>query len=151
MGHARKIEDLLETAGRTAAGSAQALRGALEFTGRVAAAALSGIARPQPLKEYLDSRYHCVQHIQYQDHHRYTVSEIAQLRHRVEEHSDKPRVVFTTEKDWMRLQAEELQKDVSLLPVFIVPIEVDFLTENEKVEFNHIIEDYVRRDQTTHP
>lgn len=112
---------------------------------------LSGIARPQPLKEYLDSCYHCVQHIQYQDHHRYTVSEIAQLRHRVEEHSDKPRVVFTTEKDWMRLQAEELQKDVSLLPVFIVPIEVDFLTENEKVEFNHIIEDYVRRDQTTHP
>ena len=38
MGHARKVEDLLETAGRTAAGSAQALRGALEFTGRVAAA-----------------------------------------------------------------------------------------------------------------
>ena len=62
----------------------------------------------------------------------------------MEEHSDKPRVVFTTEKDWMRLQAEELQKDVSLLPVFIVPIEVDFLTENEKVEFNHIIEDYVK-------
>ena len=112
---------------------------------------LSGIARPQPLKEYLDTRYHCVQHIQYQDHHRYTISEIAQLRRRVEEHSDKPRVVFTTEKDWLRLQAEELQKDVSLLPVFIVPIEVDFLTENEKVEFNHIIEDYVRRDQTTHP
>ena len=50
MGHARKIEDLLETAGRTAAGSAQSLRGALEFTGRVAAAALSGIVRPRSFR-----------------------------------------------------------------------------------------------------
>ena len=50
MGHARKIEDLMETAGRTAAGSAQALRDAQEFTGRVAAAALSGIVRPRSFR-----------------------------------------------------------------------------------------------------
>jgi len=111
---------------------------------------LSGIARPQPLKDYLEGRYHCVQHIKYPDHHRYTPAELTEVRRRVEAYSDKPKVIFTTEKDWMRLEAENLQKDVSLLPVFIVPIEVDFLTENERIEFNHIIKDYVRRDQTTH-
>jgi len=111
---------------------------------------LSGIARPQPLKEHLENQYRCAQHICFPDHHRYTPVEIAMVRRAVESQSDKPKVIITTEKDWMRLQAEELQKDVSLLPVFIVPIEVDFLTENEKIEFNHIIEDYVRRDQTTH-
>ena len=50
MGQESKIENLLETAGRTAAGSAQSLRGALEFTGRVAAAALSGIVRPRSFR-----------------------------------------------------------------------------------------------------
>ncbi len=50
MEHKRKIEDLLETAGRTAAGSVQSLRGALEFTGRVASAVLSGIVRPRSFR-----------------------------------------------------------------------------------------------------
>lgn len=45
----------------------------------------------------------------------------------------------------MRLQAQKLQKDVSLLPVFIVPIQVDFLSESEKLEFNNLIENHVRR------
>ena len=112
---------------------------------------LSGIARPQPLDDHLRLIYNCIRHFRFPDHHRYTTAEIASVRRKLEEPSDRQRVVFTTEKDWMRLQDEELQKDVSLLPVFIVPIEVDFLTENEKVEFNQILEDYVRRDQTTHP
>ena len=50
MEHKRTIEDLLETAGRTAAGSVQSLRGALEFTGRVAATILSGIVRPRSFR-----------------------------------------------------------------------------------------------------
>ncbi len=50
MEHKRTIEDLLETAGRTAAGSVQSLRGALEFTGRVASAVLSGIVRPRSFR-----------------------------------------------------------------------------------------------------
>ena len=50
MEHKRTIEDLLETAGRTAAGSVQSLRCALEFTGRVAATILSGIVRPRSFR-----------------------------------------------------------------------------------------------------
>lgn len=112
---------------------------------------LSGIARPQPLEDYLRQHYRCIRHIKYPDHHNYNTLEIKELRKTLTEKGSASKVLFTTEKDWMRLQSENLQKDVSLLPVFIVPIEVDFLTENEKIEFNHIIENYVTGDQTTDP
>ncbi|MBO4504073.1 MAG: tetraacyldisaccharide 4'-kinase [Bacteroidales bacterium] len=111
---------------------------------------LSGIARPQPLEEHLRQHYRCIRHVKFPDHHNYTSLELKELHRLLTEKGTSPKVLFTTEKDWMRLQSENLQKDVSLLPVFIVPIEVDFLTDKEKNEFNHIIEDYVTGDQTTH-
>ncbi len=108
---------------------------------------LTGIARPQPLLEYLQKQYRVCHHFPFPDHHPYTRSEIAQIKRFMETDATPPKVLFTTEKDWMRLQAGKLQKDVSLLPVFIVPIEVDFLTDSEKLTFNNIIENYVRRTE----
>lgn len=104
---------------------------------------MTGIARSQPLYEHLQTNYHISKHIKYPDHHRYTISEIEQLKKYFGENS----VLFTTEKDWMRLQGESFKKTLSLLPVFILPIEIEFLTEEEHQTFIHILKDHVRRTQ----
>ena len=104
---------------------------------------MTGIARSQPLYEHLQTNYHISKHIKYPDHHRYTIFEIEQLKKYFGENS----VLFTTEKDWMRLQGESFKKTLSLLPVFILPIEIEFLTEEEHQTFIHILQDHVRRTQ----
>ena len=106
---------------------------------------LTGIARPLPLLEHLQQHYDVCQHLDFPDHHPYNKFELEQINRIVMSGKGEKRVLFTTEKDWMRLQAQKLQKDVSLLPVFIVPIQVDFLSESEKLEFNNLIENHVRR------
>ncbi|MBO4488821.1 MAG: tetraacyldisaccharide 4'-kinase [Bacteroidales bacterium] len=99
---------------------------------------VTGIARPQPLADYLGHHFTVAQHIKYPDHHRYSAAEMDALNAEVEDHPG--RVVMTTEKDWMRMQEEILKKTVSSLPVFIIPISVQFLFEDEQLLFNQIIQ-----------
>lgn len=106
---------------------------------------LTGIARPLPLLEHLQQNYNVCQHLNFPDHHPYNRFELEQIIKNVSSEDGPRKVLFTTEKDWMRLQSQKLQKYVSLLPVFIVPIQVDFLTESEKLMFNNLIENHVRR------
>ncbi len=106
---------------------------------------LTGIARPQPLLDYLKEKYKVCHHECYPDHHLFSLTDLNHIRTLAqnEDHSFKP--IFTTEKDWMRLWSGGLQKDVSLLPFFIVPVHVDFLSISEKLNFNSVIENYVSR------
>ncbi|MCR4966094.1 MAG: tetraacyldisaccharide 4'-kinase [Bacteroidales bacterium] len=94
---------------------------------------VTGIGHSQPLADYLREHYTIKDHIKYPDHHRYTATELEQLR--TNEH-----VVMTTEKDWMRMQEDVLKKNVSSLPIFIIPISVQFLFEEEQRLFNQIIQ-----------
>lgn len=104
---------------------------------------LTGIAHSQPLREHLQTEHHISRHIKYPDHHRYSIPEIEQLKR----HLGDNRVLLTTEKDWMRLQGESFKKSLSLLPVFILPIEIEFLEEEERLTFTNILNDHVGRTQ----
>lgn len=107
---------------------------------------LTGIANPQPLFERISKDYTIVQHIQFPDHHYFTTSELSLLVQKYQAFAPENVVVFTTEKDACRLLTEESKKIVSLLPIFAVPIKVEFLFEKEQM-FNKIIQDYVRKNQ----
>jgi len=106
---------------------------------------LTGIARPDPLVDYLKSSFQVYRHISFPDHYRYAKFEIDLIRQHYFTRKEKNTIIFTTEKDWMRLQAPEVKKTVSLLPVYILPIEVEFLFDNEKDTFDKILKDHVRR------
>lgn len=108
---------------------------------------MTGIARPKPLFEHLNKNYSILKHLDFPDHHHYSNFEISQIKESFFKNSAGNRVIFTTEKDWMRLQNESVKKIVSLLPIFIVPIQVEFLFENDQNIFNHIIESHVRREK----
>lgn len=108
---------------------------------------LTGIAHPKPLLQYLEKTYAIVRHYDFPDHHSFTEKEIQSIYDQHFNNTGERCVLVTTEKDWMRLQSEHIRNIVSLLPVFVVPVHVDFVTENQKDTFNQIITGHVRRKE----
>ncbi|OUS03391.1 tetraacyldisaccharide 4'-kinase [Flavobacteriales bacterium 33_180_T64] len=59
---------------------------------------VTGIANPKPLLDYLKSKSINFEHLNYKDHHAFTISEIETLKQK--------EIVLTTEKDYVRLKNE---------------------------------------------
>ena len=105
---------------------------------------LTGIAHPKPLINHLEKTYNIVDHHEFSDHHPFTEKEIQAVYDQHFNNIGNQCVLVTTEKDWMRLQSEHIRNIVSLLPVFVIRVEVEFLTENQRDSFNQIEQDHVR-------
>lgn len=87
---------------------------------------LTGIAQPGPLLDYLTAAgFRVVHHAAFADHHSFTVPEIAA----VAAHCGPGRCIFTTQKDATRLLAPALHTEIARLPVFYIPITVEFLAD----------------------
>ncbi|WP_204346751.1 tetraacyldisaccharide 4'-kinase [Psychroserpens algicola] len=72
---------------------------------------VTGIANPQPLLDYLTAKSIAFEHLKYQDHHSFSVSEIETLKQK--------EIVLTTEKDYVRLRGEFLSQTSS---IYYLPI-----------------------------
>ena len=105
---------------------------------------LTGIAHPKPLINHLEKTYNIEGHHEFPDHHSFTEKEIQAVYDQHFNNIGNQCVLVTTEKDWMRLQSEHIRNIVSLLPVFVIRVEVEFLTENQRDSFNQIVIDHVR-------
>jgi tetraacyldisaccharide 4'-kinase len=104
---------------------------------------ITGIAHPKPLYDKLKQQYNEVLHLKFPDHHIYNKKDIKIIKREISGELKLKTVVFTTEKDMMRLRTGTLKDEIQSLPVFTIPIEVKFLFEEEK-KFNAIIKQYVR-------
>lgn len=109
---------------------------------------LTGIAHPEPLIDHLEKTCNIVGHHEFPDHHPFTEKEIQMVYDQHFNNIGNQCLLVTTEKDWMRLQAERIVNIVSLLPVFVVPVNVEFLTCAQRDKFNQIIIDHVRGKET---
>lgn len=105
---------------------------------------LTGIAHPKPLAAFLEQKYHIAKHYTFPDHYTYRQKDIQDIYNQHFDNIGEPCVLITTEKDWMRLQSEHIRNIVSLLPVFVIPVEVEFLTDTQRDTFNQIVKDHVR-------
>lgn len=105
---------------------------------------LTGIAHPKPLLRHLEKSYQIVAHRDFPDHHTFTEKELQSIYDQHFNNIGKQTVLVTTEKDWMRMQSEHIINIVSLLPVFVIPVEVEFLTEIQRDTFNQRLKDHVR-------
>ncbi len=74
--------------------------------------AVTGIANPEPFVSYLKERFD-VEHLEYNDHHRFSESEIRIIR--------KEGIVITTEKDYTRLSQYDLSN------VFFLEMKMKFI------------------------
>lgn len=90
---------------------------------------VTGIAEPKPLLDYLNKQSATYTHLNYPDHHVFSINEINQIA----EHE----MILTTQKDYMRLQNEIALKG----KLFYLPIGVQFL--NHEAEFKEQLFNFV--------
>jgi tetraacyldisaccharide 4'-kinase len=87
---------------------------------------LTGIAQPQPLREYLESQGYAIQyHAQLPDHHAFQPTDLEALQ----AHWQPSWPIFTTEKDATRLHSPALWAGRALMArhTYTIPVRVAFL------------------------
>lgn len=84
------------------------------------AVVVTGIANPQPFLDYVRPKFKSIVHMNYPDHHNFSVAEVEEIDRVFEGVENPHKIILTTEKDYMRL------KDESALieNLFYLPIEV---------------------------
>ena len=103
---------------------------------------VTGIARPEPLKEEINKRGVKVEVLRFGDHHNFTTADIERIAERFNSMKGKRKAIITTEKDATRLiQRNDLPQCVRE-NIYAIPIQVVIL-DGEKDMFNQIIENYV--------
>lgn len=102
----------------------------------------TGIANDYPLKEQLSRYCSDITTLKFNDHHQYTAVDIEKITRTFQDLPTQSKVILTTEKDVMRLKTEELTPLIKNLPLFYLPIEIEF-HDKDKQAFNTAIVDYV--------
>ncbi len=93
----------------------------------------SGIAKDTPLRRFLSDSYELVRRFNFADHHKYTGVDIRRIL--LATKAFPTAVVATTEKDSQRIRDYKKVPEALRKRMFQIPIEVAFLTENEKAVF----------------
>ena len=91
---------------------------------------VTGIAKPEPLVEFLKNRHFNFEHERFPDHHNFSESNIQKLKEK--------ELILTTEKDYMRLQPK-----LNKYALYYLPIRTIILKE-QKEFFEGLILDHLR-------
>lgn len=107
---------------------------------------LTGIASPAPLIEKLSEYSPHVTPLTFPDHHAFDAEDMQRICMAFGELPEGKRLIITTEKDAARLVGHP---DIApeLTPyIYVLPVEVSFLNEEERIMFNQNIREYVREN-----
>ena len=106
----------------------------------------SGIANSYPLQDHL--RKYCDELVvkDYPDHHKYTGKDIRSIINTFNNILSKDKVIFTTEKDAMRLEQADFEDLLKGLPVYYLPIRVCF-HHCDDIRFDKFILSHVSKHQ----
>jgi tetraacyldisaccharide 4'-kinase len=108
----------------------------------------TGIANPKHLTTFVKEYANTMTHKSFGDHHHFSVDELVQLRKEFNNIPGENKLLITTEKDFTRLEKPELLDALTGLPLFILPIEIDF--KNKTDEFNDTILRFARANPIHH-
>ena len=103
---------------------------------------VSGIANPGPLKDFLQENSRAYYEMLYSDHHIFTIDDWKEIVKRFDSISASNKLILTTEKDAVRLV--KFANEVKSLPLFVMPIEMQVLFNEEK-QFTDIITTFINR------
>lgn len=101
---------------------------------------LSAIANTDYLIQYLEPKVSEIVQMEFPDHYDFTPNDIGNMLTYFNRMHKQKKVIITTEKDAMRLNEHKEFLVKNNLPVFVLPIEVEFL-ENDASLFNKAIQD----------
>jgi len=105
----------------------------------------SGIASPRHFFNYLKNSGHLEYSKSFKDHKSISITDFKQLIGRFHECTAADKIIVTTEKDFFRLKNLQTEKLFENLPLYILPISIEFL-DNKKSEFDKIILEYVKQN-----
>lgn len=106
----------------------------------------SGIANPKPLEDYLKWITPHFTQLRFGDHHAYNTSDLARIKKNLELLPSPNKIIITTEKDYNRLDQNNLLNELNNYPVYYLPVEIEF-NEKDKEEFNNLIIKYATRNK----
>ena len=106
---------------------------------------ITGIANPQPLKDYLQNSYSEIIHLTFPDHHSFNEKDLLGFSSAYNNLQSAKRYLFTTEKDAVRLREFTNIAQSIRSAFFYIPIGIHFLNE-DKDEFDNLIINYVRKN-----
>ena len=96
---------------------------------------VSGISNPKPFEHYAAQHYKIVKHYHFRDHHMYSAGDVERLSRFIKQNPGTS--ILTTEKDKVKLAATEFGPLTKSLPLFYIPIEVQFIKNGE--DFDEIV------------
>lgn len=106
---------------------------------------ITGIASPLSMVKEIEKYTKKVELLSFRDHHRFTSREIQYITKQFENITAIKKLIITTEKDATRLLKHPDLTDTIRNNLYILPIEVSVL-QNQQYTFNNIILDYVRKN-----
>jgi tetraacyldisaccharide 4'-kinase len=104
----------------------------------------TGIANDEPLQEEVSRRCSELAVMKFPDHHFYEMKDIEAIKKRFDDLPTRKKILMTTEKDLMRLKQTEFSTILKKLPLFYLPIEIDF-HGTDKQMFDKLITEYVTK------
>jgi len=99
---------------------------------------LTGIANPLPLYQYVSSQVSEIVPMRYADHHDYSTADIQKVVQRFEAMPNPRKLILTTEKDAQRLLDPAVSGLLAGLPVYMVPIHMEF-DKADDVAFRELV------------
>ena len=105
----------------------------------------SGVANSYPLQEHLRTMCHELHVMDFMDHHKYTMQDLEKIKSNFDNMFTRNKIIFTTEKDAMRLDKSVLRELIKNMPVFYIPIKFNF-HNGDSVIFADQIREYVEKD-----
>lgn len=102
---------------------------------------VTGIARPEPLYQFISSKAHIAQHLKYRDHYRFRPHDFRKIRKIMSTFSSSSAGIITSEKDAMRMMNAEGFEELKDFPVCFQEILIDLGKDRER--FHEMILDYV--------
>jgi tetraacyldisaccharide 4'-kinase len=97
---------------------------------------VTGIADPRALKKLIEDNSHAYYHMQFGDHHIFTIDDLNEIKKKFEDINADKKIILTTEKDAVRLT--KFKTDLDKLPMYVIPVKHRFLF-NEQEKFNSIV------------
>jgi tetraacyldisaccharide 4'-kinase len=107
---------------------------------------ITGIAKPEQLMFHLRRFYREINHVDYPDHHVFSKYDIERIRKQFNDIFSSNKVIITTEKDAMRLLLPDIFPLLQDLPIFYIPISVQF-HDKDGIDFNEYILKYVNANK----
>jgi tetraacyldisaccharide 4'-kinase len=103
---------------------------------------ISALASTSYLISYLQTTGCDFHSMEFNDHHEFTFDEIENMKSVFSELKGENKIILTTEKDAMRLNEYRNFILTNDLPVFVLPVSVNFLFD-QKREFDNYIKDFL--------